>query len=517
MAEVTRRSVLALVEETTRGTPVLPSAGTDYTALQEDVEATPSFDELENAELSSSIGQKQSTLGIERPEMSFSHYFRASGSAATAPDYNLLLKSLLGEETIAGAEYDTVAGSTAGDADNRAVVNVDTGEGATFQRGEALLIKDGTNGYSVRNIYSISSDALTLGFNLGSAPASGVNLGQAVLYYPAAADSDYPTLSAWMYRGNGGAIELMSGSRCSEMTADVTAGEFVNSSFSLQGIEYNFNPININSANKYIDITDDGGTVVATLTEGTYKDPNELAAHIQTVGTAAVAASGGDDFLCSYSSSTGKFTISTTTGTLLSLLWKTGTHGADNADDHVGTTLGFSDAADDTGSTSYTSDSVQSWASIYTPSVDSENPTVAKNIDVMWGDFNEYACKAASSVSVTISNEVADVNSVCSASGRSDTVFSSREVTADVTLLLERHEVDNFTRFREGTTVPFAATWGRKSGGNWVAGSISNLYIPDATITSFALGDEDGLVTLNLSFRAYVASGQTEEVYINFL
>ena len=81
MAEVTRKSVLALVEEVTRGTAVAPSAATDYTALQEDVTLSPSFDELENAELSSSIGQKQVVLGIERPEMSFSHYLRASGSA----------------------------------------------------------------------------------------------------------------------------------------------------------------------------------------------------------------------------------------------------------------------------------------------------------------------------------------------------------------------------------------------------------------------------------------------------
>lgn len=516
MAEVTRNSVLALVAETTRGTAVAPSGVTDYTALQEDVELSPSFDELENAELASSIGQKQNTLGTERPEMSFSHYMRAGGTAGTAPDYNLLLKSLFGAEDIAGAEYNTVSSSTAGTSSARATVIVDSAEGATFQRGEALLIQDGTNGYSVRNVYSISTDTLTIAFNLASAPGSGVELGQAVLYNPVAADSTYITLSAWMYRGNGGAIELVSGARCTDLSMSLTAGEFINGNFTLRGLEYSFNPLTVSAANNKMDITDDGGTIAVTLTNDTYKDPVELASHITTAATAASVGSGNDAITCTYASSTGKFTLASD-GSTFSLLWKTGTSGSDNTDAHVGTLLGFSDAADDTGSTSYLADSVQSYASPYTGTLDSENPAVAKNIEVMWGHYNEYACKAASSVTINISHEVADVNSICAASGRSDTVFSGRTVTVDVTLLLTKYDVHSFNRFREGTEIPFACTWGRKSGGNWVAGSVGNLYIPTATITSYEISDEDGLVTLNMSIRAYVASGQTEEIYLNFL
>jgi hypothetical protein len=297
------------------------------------------------------------------------------------------------------------------------------------------------------------------------------------------------------------------------MNVEIPAGALINGSFTLQGLEYSFDPITITSSNKYIDFTDDGGTTVGILTEDTYKDPNELAAHIQTVCAAAAAASGGDDFLCTYSSATGKFTLSTTTGTVLSLLWNTGANTANGAH----TTLGFLSAADDTGALSYTSDNAQDWSSPYTPSLDSENPVAAKNIEVMWGDFDEYACKAASNVSINIDHEVSDVLSICAASGRSDTVFSARTVSVDVTLLLTKHEADTFTRFREGTSVPFACNWGRKSGGNWVAGSVSNLYIPDATVTSFKIGDGDGLVTLELSLRAYVGAGQTQEVFFNFL
>lgn len=463
MGEVYSKSVLALMAETTRGTAVAVSGATDYTALQDDVDLVPGFEEIDNLELSASIGKSKTILGIERPTMSFSHYLRASGVVATAPDYNLLLKGLFGSEAIAAAEYNTVAGSSAGTSAARGIVNVDTGEGASYARGEALLIQD-PNGYSVRNIYSISSDALTLGFNLATAPGVGVELGRSVFYSPGAADSDYISLSAWKYTGNGAAIQLLSGARPVSMALALESGQPINASFSLEGLEYSFNPIVISAANNKIDITDDGGTIAVTLTNDTYKDPNELAAHITTVAGAALLASGGDDFLCTYSSSTGKFTLATTTGSVLSFLWKTGTSGSDNTDAHVGTTLGFSDAADDTGSLSYTSDSALSWASPYTPTLDSENPAIAKGIEVMWGDYDEYVCKAASSVNINITNSVADVGSICATSGRSDTVFTNREVTVDAELLLTRHEVDTFTRFREGTEVPFACTWGdRKS------------------------------------------------------
>lgn len=507
MSEVTRKSVLALIEESSRGVPISPSTSNDYTALQTDATITPSFDELENEELSSSIGKKQTVLGIERPEMSFSHYLRHSGVEGQAPDYKLLLKALLGSETVNATEYDTIAGATTGDATTRAIVKVDSGEGALFERGQGLLIKD-ANGYNVRNVYSISSDDLSLAFNLASAPSSGVNLGKAILYKPEQTDANYPSLAAWMYRGNGGAIELVSGSRVTEMAIDVTAGEYINGSFSLAGLNYSFNPIEIDSSNNHFDFDIGGAELNAEIPEGTYKDPNELAAAIEV----ALNALSSDTITCNYSSITGKFTVASD-GVTLNLLFNTGSNTANG----IHTTLGFSSAADSTGATTYTAATAQVWSSPYTPSYDSENPVVAKNIQVQWGHFNEYVCKNASSVSVTISNDVADVNSICSESGRSDTVFSSRTVEIETTLLLTKNEVDTFTRFRKGTSVPFALNFGRKSGGSWVAGSVANIYVPDTTITSFELTDEDGLVALNISFRAYVASGQTDEVYINFL
>ena len=265
----TRSTVLSFKKESTEGTPVAPGATTDFIATQGDLAMEPQFDVLENAELKASIGAAKPILGAENPTVSTSHYLRSSGVVAQAPNYGVLLEASLGAVATAGAEYNTVASSTS------SVIKVDTGEGASFQRGEALLIKDPTNGYRIRCIDSISSDDLMIGFQVPVAPGTGVNLGQAVLYYPA--NTGHPTLTAWQYAGNGGLTQMVSGCRVTSASFSVSAGELINGSFSLEGLASYFNPIILASSDTKLDFTDDGGTFAATVAAGAYKDPHKLA------------------------------------------------------------------------------------------------------------------------------------------------------------------------------------------------------------------------------------------------
>lgn len=500
----TRSSVLALIEESTEGTPVAPSAATDYVALQDDFSAEPSFDVLESAELKSSIGKAKSILGAENPTASFSHYLRASGVVAQAPNYGLLLKASLGAVATASTEYNTVASSTT------SVIKVDTGEGATFQRGEALLIKDGTNGYRIRCIDSIATDDLTIGFEVPNAPGTGVNLGRAVLYYPA--NSSHPTLTLWHYVGNGGAVQMVSGCRVTSVGLEFPAGELINGSYDLEGLAFYFNPINIASTDAKLDFTDDDGTFAATVATGYYKDPHKLAEAIQT---AMNTANSGETHTVTYSDSTGKFNIKST-GTTLSLLWNTGT----NAANTIGDKIGFSTAADDTGTaatTGYTSDNAQTYASPHTPSFDSADPLAAKDNEVMLGDAEDYVCFKASNVSFTIDTPKADILSVCSESGKQGSIVSERSVTISVTALLEKYDADKFAKFRSNANCKFQYSFGEKSGGNWVAGKCGAVYVPTATISSFSVVDEDGLAVLELELTAYVNSSGEGEAFVNFL
>jgi len=146
---VTRSSVLALKKEVTEGTPVKPTASTDYIAQQDDFTMEPSFDVLENAELKSSIAKSKSILGAENPSASLSHYLRGSGVAGQKPNYGFLLEACLGAVAAASTEYPTVSSSTV------TTIKVNTGIGANFQRGQALLIKDPVNGYRKQSTIDI--------------------------------------------------------------------------------------------------------------------------------------------------------------------------------------------------------------------------------------------------------------------------------------------------------------------------------------------------------------------------
>ena len=517
MANLQRSIVLAVKEETTAGTPVVPSAGTDFIPLKVGASMTAAQEELTNDEIQNNLGQPKSLTGKETPSGTHGIYLKASETAGQAPEYGIMVESCLGAKSTAGAEYDTVAGSTT------TVLNVDTGEGASYEVGEAVLVQDGTNGYSIRNVKSISNDALTLNYALANAPASGVNLGQAVLYKPAT--TSIPTFTAWMYRSSGAAIEMMAGCKTSSMSMTLTAGQQAEAEFSYEGTGYYFNPVVISSSNKYIDLTDDGGTIVITLTEGVYKDPIELATHITTVGTAACAASGGDDFSCTYSSSTGKFTIATTTGTLFSILWKTGTHGADNADDHVGTTLGFSDAADDTGALTYTSDLAINMdpadatnivtQSALTPTYDGADNVVVKSAELFVGSSSDNTCIKASNLTITVDTPSVDADSICSASGLFEKVASTRTVTLTATTILDQYDAAQFNRFYNNTTTQAMVNIGPKSSGDWVKGKCVNMYLGNCTVTGHAVGGDD-FVTLELTLKGFITSS-LEDFYFNLI
>ena len=498
-----KSSVLAIMPESTEGTPVAPSSGSDFLALQPDASLTPSFDLLSNDELRSSIGKAKGIQGLERPEMSFSHYLKHSGVEGTAPEFNELLQTVFGSETANGTQRTTTSGSTT------SVVKLGAG-GSDFSRGFAVLIKDGTNGYSIRPVHSVSSNDLTLGFNVSSAPGSSIGVGKCINYSPA--NSGHQSLTAWMYRGNGQAVEAIAGAKVTEFGFTAAAGELINANFSMVGTKYYFNPITIASADRYLDFTDDDGTFAAVVTAKVYRTPHELATAITD---AMNTANSGETHTCTYSDTTGKFTI-VSTGTVLSLLWNTGTNTANT----IGDKIGFSTAADDTGTaatTGYTSDNAQTYSAPYTPSYDSADPLAAKYHEVLLGDSTDTTCFEAASIGFTMSMERTEVKSVCAESGVNSIILTGREVKITLSGLLDKYHAGEMNRFANNTTTRFAYNFGTKSGGNWVAGKCGNLYIPTCTVTSFTLTDLDSVIGVEIELSAFVDSSGNGEVYLNFL
>ncbi len=508
MSEITRSTQLAIVVEATEGTPVLPSAVTDYVVLQDGFGLTNSIEEIANAELRGSIGAAPPFLGKESPDLSLSHYITHSGVEGTSPEYNLLLKSLMGAENVQSTERTLTSGSTAGTSSARAVLELAAG-GTDYVRGRALLLKDNATGrnYSIRNCFTTSSNSVTLAQNLDNAPATGKTLGKYSNFSPA--DASHISYTAALYRGNGGAIEVASGLKTNECTIDITAGQPINGSFAASGMRYYFNPIEITASSSYIDFTTAAGTAAAQLTQKLYKDPHELASEIQTRMDAAAGAS--EVIVCTYSDSTGKFTITASSTASFTLIWSSGANTANSAK----TKLGF-DNTDDTGGLTYTSDSAQSWASAYTPDYDSQAAIIAKNAEVLFGDFDDITCYCIRSASITISNDLQELNCVCAETGVSGNLVAARNVTMTISAEISRHDADKFRRYRLGTETMVTINAGSKTNGNWDAGKCVNIWLAKGRVSAHEIADDGGIIVLNMSVTAYVEDS-LGEIYINFL
>ncbi len=496
-----RNSVLAIVPEVTQNLLRLPQSASDYVPLQSDFAIEAAFDEIENEEITASIGRAAPIQGGENPTSSLSFYLKGSGVEGTKPQWSDIAKSFFGSETTEGTQRSTTTSSTT------SIIKV-TGASSLFVQGYGLLIKDPVNGYRVRVVHSVDTNDVTPSFDLPAAPGSGVGLGKPVFWSPA--NSGHQSLSVWQYAGNGGAVQAVAGAMVSDFSFSVTANEAINASCSLEGLSYFFDPIYIASTDAYFDWTDDDGTFAAAVEVGWYKDPHELAEAL----TAAIAATATTEtIVCEYNDSTGKFSISTSTSTVLTLEWNTGANTANT----IAEALGFSAAADDSGATSYIADDVQDFSAPHTPSYDATQPLVAKNQEVMIGEQDEYACFNASSVEVSCTNTRRVIESICAESGRSGALINEREVEISVTALLNQYDAKQMARFRKGDTIRFQFTGGNKSGGNWVAGTVCYAYGPQCKIAAISITDDDGLISLNMTLRPFVPATGGGEFYVGQL
>jgi hypothetical protein len=494
-----KSSVLATVKETTEGTLKWPSAGSDFVPMQPDASLTPNIESLENEEIKASIGKAKPIAGIESPEASFSLYLKHSGTEGVAPNYGELMEALFGSTTVQGTERTTTTASTT------TVVKLAAG-GSDYALGKAILLKDGVNGYAIRPVHSVSTNDLTLGFPLSAAPASGVTCGKFVNFSPA--NADHPACSIFLYNGNGHSIEALAGGKVTEYSMEATAGELINGSFTLAGTKYYFDPIEITASTEVIDFDIGGGALAASVAVKTYKTPHELASALQT----AIQAAGGTGVTVVYSNTTGKFTIAKASGTL-SLLWNTGANTAST----IGTKLGFSVAADDTGSLSYVADNAQSFAAGYTVAYDAADPLVAKANEVLLGDGTSNVGFCAESISWTFSNENTQVKCISAEGGVDANFFQGREITVELSGRLDKWDADMIDKMLNNTEARFMYAFGEKSGGNWVSGKCGVIYMPSCVVSSFQREDIDGVISASITLTGFVDDNGNGEIFLNYL
>jgi len=492
-----RASTYAIKKEVTTGTYVPPSSGDDFVPLRPANELSFNPEILTSDELLNDIGESKGSIGKQSVNGSHSAYLKHSGVEGQEPELGVLYESILGTKAVAAVEYDTVAGSTT------SLVKVNTGEGALFQVGQTLLVKDSTNGYSIRNVKSISGDDLVLNFALSSAPGTGVNLGKCVLYIPAS--SGHPTFSITKYLGNGHAIESGAGNTVTELSIKADANAFAEAQFSFEGTKYFYNAITISASNKWLDATDAVGTFSVSVPEKTYATPIELAEALQLVLNDARLA----NYTVSYSSTNGKFTIATDSASL-SILFATGSHAAND----IGLTLGFSNT-DKTGSLTYTSNNELSYTMALTPNYDNADLVVMKGAELFVGSASDNACICAQSVSLKISKTVEDVDCICEETGVSEKIPTARSVEMTVSSVLKKHDAVLLDALLKNTGISAMLNAGPKSSGNWVPGKCFNAYLKNATVSAFKTSGES-FIAVELTLKGYVTS-TSKDVYLGFV
>lgn len=509
MAEKSRSSVIGIKEETTEGTLIELAAGTEFTEVNSGFSINSSVETVTSEALVEGIGSAEPFVTKETPTASISKDLKHSGTAGTAPDYAVMLKSAMGSQTDNSTQYDTVSGSTAGTSSTAGTVEVDSGEGANYAEGQALLVQDGTNGYSIKNVKSISSDTLTVNYNFSTAPGTGVNLGKAIHFAPVS--SGHPTYSVHHYQASTSSSlhQAMAGCRTTGFTMNFPANQLATIDFEVEGIKAFRNPITVSSSNNKIDFVDVsmGSELTATLSSKTYQSPKDLAAEVTTKMTAA--STNGDTITCTFDSTIGKYTIATD-GAYLDIDWATGTNAANSAD----TVLGFS--TDDTGATTYTG-TASTYSPSYTPSLDDSQSFVVKNQELVIGNFARNDCRAGSSFTLNVSTPKTDVDNFCAESGVSESVVLNREVTATATLIFQEHEVDEFDNLIHNTTTSLMFNGGIKdASGNWVPGKCVNVWMPNAKITSNVIGDNDGLMVVEVEAKGFLTSSD-KDLHINYI
>lgn len=118
---------------------------------------------------------------------------------------------------------------------------------------------------------------------------------------------------------------------------------------------YFWAPVTLTASNNKLNFKAESGgaELTAVVPTGTYEAPEHLAKAVRDAIHEVIVPEPNREWTVFWDPDTSKFTIShhadndPSTPLYFDALWKTGTNGADGTDTHIGTVLGFSDAADD--------------------------------------------------------------------------------------------------------------------------------------------------------------------------
>lgn len=122
-------------------------------------------------------------------------------------------------------------------------------------------------------------------------------------------------------------------------------------------------------------------------------------------------------------------------------------------------------------------------------------------------DYSEF--------SLSIENTKAEILSACSASGKAGSRFTSFMVSGSFTPYMETDDVDRFSTFNQNDDVSiFGYAFNPTATGEFK--DVVAFWLPQAKITEMPTGDQDGILTDSISFKAHRNEGN-DTVFLGFI
>ena len=226
----TKGTLAYFKHEVTAGLYVVPSSATDgYFEVSDGAAITASKEVLESDLISLYLGRAKGQHGMQDAGGSCAVEWKHSGTEGIEGNFAALIETALGAKSVAVAELVAIAGSTT------TVINV--ADETSLEVGEFLLIKDATNGYSIRPIKSLATGAITVEPALLFAPPATTALGKCVLYKGANDSHKHGTFG--LYHGNVNR-ERVGGCLVESLSIKIETGQIIKAEFALKGLNADY-------------------------------------------------------------------------------------------------------------------------------------------------------------------------------------------------------------------------------------------------------------------------------------
>lgn len=222
-------STLALVVESTEGTYVAPSSGSDYVEpLADQLDLNKTREEVSRNLLTDTVETEASRVGTTDVAGTIGVELKANSTEGDAPQsLDVLLRSLLGGKRQITSDQTSSTTHTS--------TTINFADASAFNVGDCVLVKE-AGAYEVRPISSTTGTSITFPFALDNgAPSDGVVVAQVTTYYHDTGNA--PTFSAEHNIGSQAIQQQAAGLRsASGSVENWSVGQIPTMNFSVQGL-----------------------------------------------------------------------------------------------------------------------------------------------------------------------------------------------------------------------------------------------------------------------------------------